>query len=173
MDSSVLLAVFTGIVAAALLMQSIAFFGIHRSVRKATDRFEEMSLDASRKLDVITRNFSEFISAAKPILERTDALQQNILSTTEMIHDRARQLDEFLQESTDAARLQIARIQDVIDTTSTRIEDSIEIVQKQVLAPVGELTAIVRGVRAGLQVFFRGFSFPSTKQAHQDEEMFI
>ena len=77
-----------------------------------------------------------------------------------------------MEETTDAARLQVAKIQDLVETSSTKIAETFDMVQKGIVAPVNEIAALIRGLKVGFGFFFRGRRSPSD-QSHHDEEMFI
>lgn len=167
-----LLTVFTGIVAVALLLQSLAFWGIHRSIRNISSRIESLSQELQKKLDSVSASLNELLTTLKPVAETIRTMQQTLAATSDVIHKRVVDLDGFIQEFTDAARLQLIKIQDVLDGTSRRFEDTVETLQSGILSPITEITAILRGLKMGLNFFFRGRRPPS-QQAHQNEEMFI
>lgn len=164
--------VFTAIVAVALLLQSLAFWGIHRSIKNISSRIDHLSQDLQKKLDSVSHSLNEFVATLKPIADTVRSVQQSLATTTGVIHNRVVDLDGLFKDFTDAARLQIVKIQDVVDSTSRRFEDTIETLQNGILTPLTEITAILRGLKMGLNFFFRGRRPPS-QQAHQDEEMFI
>jgi len=160
----------TAIVAAALVLQVAAFWGIHRSIRAISTRLESLSSNVERRIGPLTERAQELLVTARAAGEQFQALQRDFAATTGIIHRRVAALDTFLAETTDSARLQVARVEDLIDTTSARMEETVERVQRGVVAPLNEIAALLRGVRVGFNFFFRG---RSAQQAHQDEEMFI
>jgi hypothetical protein len=162
----------TGIAAGALLLQGIALWGIRNSLRTVSARMDTLSADLQKRLTTLSEEFSEFLATVKPLAHDFSKVEQRITATTEMIQKRVVAVDGFLEESLKAARLEVVRIQDLVDTVSKTVEETFEMVQKGVLAPVTELGAVVRGIKAGLDLFFRGRKAPS-RQPHQDEEMFI
>jgi len=162
----------TGIAAVGLLLQGVALWGIRNSLRTVSARVDTLSVDLQKKLTTLSEEFSELLAILKPLAQDIAVVEQRITATTEMIQKRVAAVDSFLEESMKAARLEVARIQDLVDTVSRTVEETFEMVQKRILAPVTEFGAIVRGVRAGVDLFFRGRKAPS-RQPHQDEEMFI
>lgn len=172
MSTETVLTVFTGIVAFALLIQSIAFWMIATSVRSISNRIDALSEDLQRKLGTVTTGVNELIATIKPVVETIQTIQQRFVVSSDVIHKRVVEVDVFLQEFTDAARAQLERLQDLADGASKKFEETVEILQRSVLAPVTEITAILRGLKIGLDFFFRGRRSP-TQHSHQDEEMFI
>jgi len=169
---TIILMIFSGVVTAALVVQTLVYLSLRRAIESVAVRFEEFSRDLRHKIDVHSNNLTELMSAVRPIIEQTQAVQSHLSGASKMIHDRVADMDEFLQETIDAARLQIVRIQDVIETTSHRVEGTVEVLHDNILKPIAEFNAIVRGLRTGLEFLFRGYR-RSARQPHQEEEMFI
>ena len=167
-----LLTVFTGIVALALVLQSLAFIGIFRAVRKLSERLESMSVETTKKILSLSGNVDELLAALRRIAVKVEGIPEQVGAITSLVHRRAVDLDSFVGETTDAARMQVAKIQDLVETSSTTIGETFEIVQKGIVAPVNEIAALIRGLKVGLGFFFRGRRSPSS-QSHHDEEMFI
>jgi hypothetical protein len=109
--------------------------------------------------------------AIKRIADGFIPIQEKVLDTAEIIHKRAIDVDIFLGETIDAARSEIARVQEAIKSAKERIEGLLETLQNSVLAPIGRVTAISRAVRVGLEALFRKRR-KSSSSTH-DEEMFI
>ncbi len=168
----ILLAFFTGIVAVALLLQSLALLGLHRSVKSITLRMDGLSRDLQKTIESLSGKVEELMSSIQAVAERTRALQDSVASTVTTVNKGVVNAEALIEEASSAARLQIIRIQDIFDTASRRIEESFDILNKGVLKPASEIGAIVAGIRAGLDILLRGSKNPS-KRSHQDEEMFI
>jgi len=166
------LTIFTGIVALAFLIQSIASIGILRVVRKLSERIEGMSVETTNRILSLSSNVDELLSTFRRIAEKAEGISERISAASGVITDRVAELDSFVEETTDAARLQVAKIQDLVETSSMRITETFDMVQKGIVAPVNELSALIRGLKVGLGFFFRGRRDPSS-QSHHDEEMFI
>jgi len=99
-------------------------------------------------------------------------VQESVSAITDVVHRRILDVDAFLSETTDTARLQIAKFQGVMDTTSRRIEETLDLLQGTVLTPIAEIQALIRGIRAGIEALFGRRRLPANR-SHQDEEMFI
>ncbi len=170
MDGTLL--VFTGIVAAALLMQSFALLGMYRSLRSLSARLEEVSRDVSRSVDSVAGRVGDLLNMMTSLAEKLQVLENSLAGAGEMVQKRVADLDAFIGDATNIARLQVARIQDLVETATRRIEDTFETLHQSVLAPINEISAIIRGIRVGLDLLFRRRKGPSSASP-QDEEMFI
>jgi hypothetical protein len=166
------LTVFTGVVAVALFLQSLAFIGIYRSVRKLSARVDDISGDLMKGLGALTSDISQAVTTIKSVAEGILALKDKLSSTSDVVHKRVTEIDSFLRQLTDAARLEVARMQDAVDTASRQIEGTFELLHRSVIVPVREITAVFQGVKVGLDFFLRRPKRPSGT-SHLDEEMFI
>jgi len=168
----ILLVIFTGIVAAALLIQCLAFLGIARSIRQISLKVDGMRTDITKSSAELTQRAGEFLATVKSAVEGMRGLQESLATTSEVIQKRVIEVDALLGEASDAARLQIARIQDVVDTASRSVEETFEGLHRSVIAPVREIHAILAGIRVGLDVLLRRRS-GTAQPTHRDGELFI
>ena len=167
-----ILVVFTGILAIAVLLQTILFFGIYRSIRQLTEKIDVLSQDLLRNISIISSKVDEGLAVIKEMGEGLKPIKEKLASATEIVHKRVLELDSFLAEATDAARLEFFQIRDKIHTAENRAEEILNTVHDSILIPINEISAVVRGIKTGLDVLFRRRKNPSSISA-QDDEMFI
>ena len=168
----IILTILTGIVALGVILQGLALWTLAHKIRELAGRLEAVSAKLTKDIEVLAVHADEFLTMAKAIGDKVQALQVHVTAISQVVHDRVVDADAFLTEATDTARLQVARFQDVVDTASHRIEETIVSLQAAILAPVSEIQAVIRGVRAGLDVLF-GWRRSASRRSHEDEEMFI
>jgi methyl-accepting chemotaxis protein len=171
MNDTILL-VFTGILAVAVLLQSLMFFGIYKSIRQLNRSMDSMGKDLLRNVEVISSKVDEGLTSIKEIGDSLKPVIQKVASATEIIHKRVEDIDAFLSETTDTARMEILRLRDKIEAASNRAEEVLEMIQNCILLPISEMGAVARGIKAGIDALFRKRRNPS-RSAAQDEEMFI
>jgi uncharacterized protein YoxC len=164
--------VFNGIVALALILQGIALLIIARKVRELAAKLDATSAKLTRQIDALAVQAESFLEVAKETAVKLHAVQDNLATISRIVHDRVIDVDAFLKEVTSGARLQMARLEDIMQTAARRIDDTIDAIQTAIVTPVGEVQAVIRGIRAGLTVLF-GLRRASGDRSHQDEEMFI
>jgi hypothetical protein len=171
LDNTILL-VFTGILAIAVLMQSIIFYGIYRSIRQMNSWMDGIGKDLLRNVEIISSKVDEGLATIKEMGEGLKPIKEKLAGATDIIHKRVVDLDSFLTETTDTARLEVMRIRDKIESASNRAEEILDMLHNSIITPVTEFQAIARGIKAGMDVIFRRRRNPSNA-APQDEEMFI
>ncbi len=167
-----LLEIFTGVVAASLLLQGVVLLGIYRAIRSMAARIDGLTGRMTNNVATLSEKVEQLLVSVRGMADGIRSLQDNLSATGALIHKRAVELDAFIAEMTDVARLQVLRVQDVVDTASRRVEETINVLQNGVLGPVTEATAIIRGIKVGLDVLLRKRARPSGSTL-QDEEMFI
>jgi methyl-accepting chemotaxis protein len=167
----IILLVFTGILAFAVLLQSLLFYGIYRAIRQMSGQIDGLSKDLLRNIAIISSKVDEGVETIKQMGQGLKPIKEKLASATDIIHRRVTDLDAFLAETTDSARLEFLRIRDKVQSASDRAEEILEMLHDSILLPVHEINAVARGIKTGIDVLFRRRRNPSTSA--QDEEMFI
>jgi hypothetical protein len=169
MDNTLLM-VFTGILALAVVIQTILFFGIYSAIRRMSTFLDVMGKDLLRNIGVISAKVDEGLAVIKDTAEGLKPIRDNLVNTTEIIHSRVTEIDLFLEETAYMARQQILRVQESIQAAIQRAEQTLDLLHKSLLAPLNEVNAISRAIRVAVDVLFRRRRNPDSAQ---DEEMFI
>jgi hypothetical protein len=167
-----ILLAFTGILAFAVLLQSLLFIGIYRSIRQMNDWLSNWSKEMLKHAQIVSSRVEEGVSAIKNTAESLKPITQNLVHATRIVHNRVVEMDEFIGETTRTAQLEFMRIQDTFQLAMRRAEQAIDTLKDSILAPISEVNAVVRAVRIGMDVLFRRRRNPSSISA-QDDEMFI
>jgi len=176
----ILLVIFTGILAVAVLMQTLIFFGIFKTFRQLTKRMDSLSKDLQGNVEVVTAKAEETLTTIRDIGEGLMPVKDKMVDAADLIHQRVVKVDDFLEETTSSARTEVQRMQTRIESATNRVEEILEMMQDGVMAPINEISALTRGIRAGFDLLFRRRSKASNipdrtpaQTPDQDEEMFI
>ncbi len=170
--SDTYLLVFVGLLALAMLIQSIAVIGMFLTFRRLSARVEEVSSEVQRKIVPLSEKMDHILVGLQSIVGNVEKIQGQFGYTGEIIQNRMMKIDGLLESATHSAQDQIVRIQDVMAVSTQRMEETFDMIQKGLVAPLSEVTALIRGVKVGLGVILRGGRSPA-EHSHQDEEMFI
>jgi hypothetical protein len=166
-----ILIVFTGILAIAVLVQTILFFGMYKAIRQLTGWMDGMGRDLLRNVELVSSKVDEGLIAIRSIADGMKPIQEKLTVTTDVVSKRVAAIDIFLAEATDTARREILHVQDTIHSAVKRVEQTLDLLHNSILAPLNEVSAISRAVRVGLDVLFRRRE--GSPGSAQDEEMFI
>lgn len=167
-----LLTVFVGIIALAVLAQSVALLLVSLRLKRLSARLEAVSGELVKKVDVLAKSAEETFVGIKSVVAKAEAIRENLLQTTQVIRNRATDLDGLLEDVTKSARLQVAEVQYFLESSTRKIEETFDVVQKSILEPIRELGALLVGLKAGLDVFWGKRRRPLDR-FQNDEEMFI
>ncbi len=168
----ILLTIFTGILAVAVLAQTLIFFGLLQAIRRLSAKVDEMSGGVLRSVDAVSLKVQETLAPLREIAGGFVPVKDRIVDTAEMLHARAVEVDAFLGETTSTVRQDILRMQDGFLAASDQVQKMLEDTRGSIMAPVHEITAIARGIQAGFHFLLRRRRRAS-EIPDQDEEMFI
>ncbi len=168
MTPDALLYVMTGAVivaAAALIFQAALLLGMYKSWK-----------DIREQVTIIAGHTESFVQSAQLSLEQSRKQISEVAAKSSQVLDLAhRQLvrvDEVMGEATYRARTQMERVELVLDDAVSRMNEAITLLNKGVIRPVREVTAVAAGIEAGLRYLFRS-QRRTVERATSDEEMFI
>lgn len=172
MDQSSLL--FTLIIFMILfdLVVVIALLGIYASLRRMTASVERQRANFEEKITPIVTDVKQRLDQAQVIFENLQKTTDNFVQVSEIVRAQAEKVEQTLQETADRARVQIAKVDEVISDVVEKIHITSVVVQQNILAPVREISAILRGISGAAQLLF-GRRRPAVDRVHQDEELFI
>jgi hypothetical protein len=168
MSPDVLLYLITSAVvisAVALVLQALFMFGVYRSSRATRDQ-----------VNAVAGHVESFVSSAQETMalsrKQLSEVTEKAKNVLEVLHKDLVQADEILGEVTARARIQMDRVEMVLDDTVSRVQETIALLNKGILRPIREINALAAGVSAALGFLFRGRRI-SVERATHDEEMFI
>jgi uncharacterized protein YoxC len=160
-----IMTVFTGIAAAAFLIQMVALIGIWFSIKKARqrvsdflDRWEPLAETANSTLQDVRRESNEILKQVREI--------------TLLAKSQVEKADQALEEIAKTTQLQAQRVDQTVQLLLERVEQSAAALQQAVLAPVKQVRAVGTGIAAMIDVLTGRRPAP-VDRATQDEEMFI
>ena len=166
-----LLALVVAIVA-LLAVQTFALVGLVFAFRKWSQRMETLVT----LIEGAARNTEPVLQAARELLvdgrEKLNLVSQNIVEISQLTKNQVSRLDGLTAEASDRLRAQIIRGDQLLSNTMARVEETTETIQRNILGPVREISAILVGVRTALDYLLRR-NKTRTERATQEEELFI
>jgi len=158
------------LVALAVLMQAGAMIGLWLVVRKIPGQIEAVRADTKQRLDPLAQTVAGIVSDAREPLR---AITSNLADISMMLRERTTDVDELVAELVDKSRAQIIRVDQMVAELVEKVETTSDAVQRGVLAPMQEVSAVIKGMRAGLEFLFSRRRTISVSEAAQDEQLFI
>jgi ABC-type transporter Mla subunit MlaD len=158
------------LVAIAVLMQAGAMLGIWLAIRKVPGQIESVRSDVKQRLDPLTQSALEIVNNSREPLRIIIA---NLAEISQILRDRTSDADQVAAELLDKSRAQIVRVDQMVSELVEKVETTANAVQKGVLGPIQEVSAVVKGVRSGLEFLFSRRRVTNVSEATQDEQLFI
>ena len=158
------------LVALAVLMQGGAMVGIWLALRKVPGQIESVRSDVKQRLDPLTQSALEIINNSREPLRTITA---NVAEISRILRDRTSSADQVAAELLEKSRSQIIRVDRMVSELVEKVETTADTVQKGVLAPIQEVSAVVKGIRSGLEFLFSRRRVTNVSEATQDEQLFI
>jgi hypothetical protein len=144
-----LLIVFVGIVAFSMLAQAGALIVIAIGAAKTQKRALEMAEEVREKMMPMVAGAHEIIRDAGP---KVKIITENLVETSHVVRAKAREFDATASELTMKTRVQAARVDGMVTSVLNTTAEISDTLQRAVKAPVRELTGLVNGFKAGVDV---------------------
>ncbi|HEY7333341.1 MAG TPA: hypothetical protein VH639_00560 [Bryobacteraceae bacterium] len=161
----IILAVFTGVAAIALIIQAAVMVGLYKTSRSMRE-----------KVEMWTPKIHALMDSSLAAIEENKAKIGEITAKTSQILDSASRqvkvVENLLADFSGRAHNQLDRAELVLDDAMGRVQQTVSLVHGGILKPIREINGMAAGIRAAIQYFARGRR-PSPDRATVDEEMFI
>lgn len=144
--------------------------GIFLLIRKISGQIETTKSDVMRRIDPLTQSAQEVINNSREPLRTITA---NLAEISTILRNRTSSADQVAAELLERSHGQIVRVDRMVTELVEKVETTANAVQKGVLAPVHEISAVVKGLRSGLEFLFSHRRVTNVSEATQDEQLFI
>ena len=161
----VLLTLLVGMVAAALIVQAAALYGIYR---KSADLYVKLN-EFMPKAEALLKNADKSLTETHTKVVEITTNANELLVTAKGHMSRA---DVALTDAGERAKIQMAKAELVLDSALDKVNSTVNTVHKGIITPIREVTGVAAGLRAAFSSFL-GSQRPSVPHATHDEEMFI
>jgi ABC-type transporter Mla subunit MlaD len=158
------------LVALAVLMQAGVMVGIWLAVRKIPGQAEAVRAELKQRLDPLAQSVTEIVRDAREPLR---TITSNLADISKMLRERTTDVDALVAELVDKSRAQVMHVDQMVSDLVKKVETTSDAVQRGVLVPLQEVSAVIKGMRAGLEFLFSRRRTTSVSEAAQDEQLFI
>jgi ABC-type transporter Mla subunit MlaD len=131
---------------------------IGEKVAQIAEHTESFVESAQRSLEQSRKQITEVATKAGDVLG--------------LAHKQLVRIDDVLGEATARARVQMDRVELMLDDTLERLQETVALLNRGILRPIREVNAVAAGIQAALGYLFRSQRLTVERATH-DEEMFI
>jgi methyl-accepting chemotaxis protein len=161
-----LLVVFVGLTALAFLLQSIAMWRAFRAVRETAERLNAQSVGIQKDIQEISDKLKTTAESLQPLAKMADEISSTLQEVVVTVRTRTADVDQFLQEMIQTGRDQASKVDYVVTDTVAKFEETTEIIKRDVIRPVIEISSFVKGLRSGVEYLF------GKRAARRDQDEF-
>lgn len=172
MELQILMTLVLLVQTAILVVACIFLVKTSRRLQESTDQLKELIQDIRPRLTESLAGVSDFIRTCQPVGEQLVDISLNLKDIVETTRDVTNDVADFLKDTTDTARQQVSRVDNLLTDTVKRAETVSAAVSDTLLNPLAEVSAFVKGIRAGIN-YLRGERRIRNGPRTTDEEMYI
>jgi methyl-accepting chemotaxis protein len=165
-----LLTVFVGVTALAIVVQMGVLIALFVSSRKTGERLQRLSKEMEENLLPMIRDAKILLAESTPQVRE---ILQNLAVLSATARQDAERISSTANEINDRVRQQVARADELLTRTLTRVEATTENVQHLISSPMRQVSGVLSGVAAGLAEFLGSRKVQRQKNAMPRDEMFI
>jgi hypothetical protein len=147
--NSRLLMFFVGMVALAMVGQAIALIVMAIGAAKARKRGLEIAEDLRVKVLPIIAGTHELIRDNSP---KVKVITENFVEASHVIRSKAQEFDVTASDLNAKTRAQAARVDGIVTSVLNTTVEVTETIQRGIKVPVREISGLVNGLKAGLDV---------------------
>jgi len=172
-DSLVYLTTATLILAAiALIAQTIFLLGLLKSVKAVQQNVNQLLPRAEAFLNEAEKALADGRKQIADVSAKANSVMISANEILDLSRTQVLRVDDLMADATGRAKVQMERVELMLDDTLNRVQDTVAAVQGNILKPIREANAVAAGLRTAFQTLLKG-NRSSVAQATQDEEMFI
>jgi hypothetical protein len=147
--NSRLLMIFVAMVAIAMVAQAIALIIMAIGAAKARKRGLEIAEELRAKVMPIITDSHDFIRDTTPKLK---IITENFVETSHTVRSKAQEFDVTASDLNMRTRAQVARVDGMVSSVLNTASDVTETVQRGIKVPLREVSGLINGLKAGLDV---------------------
>lgn len=172
MNSNVVLTIFVAVTAVAFVGQLFLLFFLVKATKESSERIENIAKRVEERTAPVLAAAHAILDDAQP---RISEITSNLAEASATIRAQVTGVAQATGEIVERARMQAARLDDLIHTTADKVEETTNFLQNSVIKPVRRVHAIVQAVNAGIGFLRRNRARKQGPQlaTEEDEEMFI
>jgi uncharacterized protein YoxC len=158
------------VITIAVVLQMLILAGMFLQFRQTSREVHQAVYEIRKQTEPVLFRVGRIVEDSE---EKIGSIVADAAEMTRLARGQAQKIDRIVTETLDRMRTQILRADAIITGTLEAIEDAGFRVRKSVFGPLQQASAVLKGIRTGID-FIRGEHAPrSASPSHQDEELFI
>ncbi len=164
------LTAFVIVTALAVVIQAAILFAMYQALRQLREAVIRIDAGIKEHFHPLLRSMR---AVADAVREPATVIAGNLAEISGILRERTEAADAVAAELVDRFRAQAIRADELLTATLEKVQRAVDAAQRGVLVPIRELSALLAGVRSGLDFFLGRRRPPARERARQEEELFI
>jgi methyl-accepting chemotaxis protein len=161
---------FIVIAAVAIVIQMVILLAMLLSMKGAIEKFTKIADDLTARIDPILLRTNRILEDSE---DKIASIMADGAEVTRLARGQAQKIDRVFTDSLERVRVQVIRLDQILAGALEVIEDTGTKVRNTLWGPVHQVSAVLKGVKVGIDVL-RGVQRRAEPDgAPQDEELFI
>jgi ABC-type transporter Mla subunit MlaD len=163
---------FVVVAAVAIVIQMGILLSMFLQMQKAIQNFTRIATDLQSRVDPILHRVSRILDDSEG---RIASIMSDASEMTRLARGQAQKIDRIFTDTVERLRIQVVRADQILTGVLEVVEDAGSRVRKTVWGPLSQVSAVLKGFKAGLD-FIRGQQGRRRAEREattQDEELFI
>jgi len=161
---------FIVIAAVAIVIQMAILLGMYLQMKGAIEKFTQIANDLTGRIDPILLRTNRILEDSE---DKIASIMADGAEVTRLARGQAQKIDRVFTDSLERVRVQVIRVDQILAGALEVIEDTGTKVRNTLWGPVHQVSAVLKGVKVGIDVL-RGVQRRAEPDgAPQDEELFI
>jgi uncharacterized protein YoxC len=163
---------FSIVAAIALLVQVVILIALFLQLKRTTESINRMITDLHTRMGPILTRTQMLLDDTQP---RITNLVEDAAHVVYLARNQAQKMDRVFSEASDRLRGQMVKADRILSGALEAVEDAGTQVRRSFLGPMQKASALVHGIKIGLDVLRsrRGRRETVPEVAEQEDELFI
>jgi hypothetical protein len=165
-----LLVWFIAIATIAIVIQMGILVAMFLQVRTAIETFSRIAQQLQARMDPILLRTNRILEDSE---ERLASIMGDGAEIARLARGQAQKVDRVFTDMVERLRIQVVRADHILTGALEVIEETGTTFRSKVWKPVHQASAVLKGIKAGLEFIRGGRRSETSDAAEQDEELFI
>jgi len=154
----------------AIVIQMVVFVAILVEMRKWTRELTRIARDLQAKIGPILIRTLRILEDSE---DRIASIMSDAAELTRLARSQAQKVDRVFTDAAERMRVQIVRADQILTGALEVVEEAGATFRNRLWQPFAQISAMIKGVKAGLDMLRGQRPRPDSETATQDEELFI
>jgi hypothetical protein len=154
----------------AIVIQMAILLAMFLQLRNAIGTFTRIAQQLQARMDPILLRTNRILEDSE---ERLASIMGDGAEIARIARDQAQKVDRVFTDMVERLRIQVVRADHILTGALEVIEETGSTFRSKVWKPVHQASAVLKGIKAGLEFIRSGRRSDPSDAATQDEELFI